>query len=173
MNIMREHCRAAGPVLAALILLAAVASFAEEAAPPAKQAPEFTLLNVKTGKMVSLSEYKGKVVLLDFWATWCVPCRKAIKGYEELFKEKHQEGFVVLAVSVDKRVKKLKDFVDKRPVSYPMLHDPDKKAMKAYGVFRIPTTFIIDRTGAIKYKYVGGGENMEKIIKEKVEELLK
>ena len=156
-------------VLPLLFALLSTSLFAE-VKPAAKVAPNFTLTNVKTGKPVSLSDFKGKVVVIDFWATWCIPCRKAMKFYEKLYREKHKEGFVVLAISIDQREKKLKNFLKKRPVSFPILHDPEKTLMKKYGVFKIPTTFVIDRSGKIQNKYVG---ILEKVVRARVEELLK
>jgi len=157
-------------VLPLLFALLSTSLFAAEVKPAAKVAPSFTLTNVKTGKPVSLTDFKGKVVVIDFWATWCIPCRKAMKFYEKLYREKHKEGLVVLAISIDQREKKLTNFLKKRPVSFPILHDPEKTLMKKYGVFKIPTTFIIDRNGRIQNKYVG---ILEKVVRARVEELLK
>ncbi|MBN1592762.1 MAG: TlpA family protein disulfide reductase [Candidatus Coatesbacteria bacterium] len=161
-----------GVVLAfALAITFTMPLFAEEPdVTTSKAAPEFTMKNFKTGKPISLSDYKGKVVIIDFWATWCVPCRKAIKFYEKLYREKYKEGLMVIAVSIDQRDSKLENYLDKRPLSYPVIHDPDKELMKKYGVFKVPTTFIIDKDGKIQNKYVG---IMEEVVQKKVEELLK
>jgi len=137
---------------------------------PAKAAPNFTLTDVNTGKQVSLSDFKGKVVVIDFWATWCIPCRKALKFYEKLYREKRDEGLVIIAISIDRREKKLRNYVRKHPVSFQVLHDPDKTAMKKFKVFKVPTTYIVDRDGKIQSKYVG---ILEKVIEARVEELLK
>jgi peroxiredoxin len=157
-------------VLAMLVVLLSALLFAEEVGPVAKVGPDFTLKDVKTGKPVSLSDFKGKVVIVDFWATWCGPCCKAMKFYEELFREKRKDGLVVLAISIDQREEKLSNFLKKRPVSFPVLYDPEKTLMEKYGVLRIPTTFIIDKNGKIQNKYVG---IVEKVVKSRVEELLK
>ena len=170
MSIPRSGVRICCIILTLLLALLSALPVAAEVKPSAKVAPNFTLTNVKTGKPVSLSDFKGKVVVIDFWATWCIPCRKAIKFYEKLYRERHKAGLVVLAISIDQREKKLTSFLKKRPVSFPILHDPDKTLMKKYGVFKIPTTFIIDREGKIQNKYVG---IVEKIIRARVEELLK
>jgi len=157
-------------VLALCHALLSTSLFTAEVRPRAKVAPNFTLTNVKTGKPVSLADFNGRVVVLDFWATWCLPCRKAMKFYEKLYREKHKEGLVVLTISIDQREKKLMNFLKKRPVSFPILHDPKKTLMKQYGVFKIPTTFIVDRDGRIQNKYVG---IVEKVVRARVEELLK
>ena len=170
MVITRSRIFTRCAVLALSFAQLSTALFAAEVRPRAKVAPNFTLTNVKTGKPVSLSDFKGRVVVIDFWATWCIPCRKAMKFYEKLYREKHKEGLVVLTISIDQREKKLKNFLEKRPVSFPILHDPKKSLMKKYGVFKIPTTFIIDRNGKIQNKYVG---IVEKVVRARVEELLK
>ncbi len=153
-------------ILVALLSTCLLAAESE----PAKVAPDFTLTDVSTGKPVSLSDFKGKVVVIDFWATWCIPCRKALKFYEKLCREKRNEGLVIIAISIDHREKKLKNYISKHPISFYVLHDPDKTVMKKFKVFKIPTTYIIDRDGTIQSKYIG---IIEKVIKARVEELLK
>ena len=170
MTITRSRIRPCCVVLLLMVALLSTLLFAEEVGPVAKAAPDFTLKDVKTGKPVSLSDFKGKVVLLDFWATWCIPCRKAMKFYEELYREKQKEGLVILTISIDQREEKITDFLKKRPVSFPVLYDPEKTLMEKYGVLRIPTTFVIDKDGKIQNKYVG---IVEKVVKARVEELLK
>jgi len=157
--------------LAVLLLCAGV--IAAELVPPAKKSPDFTLVNIKDGRQVRLSDFRGKVVLLDFWATWCIPCRKSLRFYQDLFRRKHNEGFVVIAVSIDRSAKRLRRYLQRRPVSYWVLHDPKKEVARKYGVFRIPSTFILDRTGSIRFRYMGGGPSVEKQIEKNVEALLK
>ncbi|MCD6326366.1 TlpA family protein disulfide reductase [bacterium] len=173
MNTNRSRARLALIVLPFVILALSASAFAGDVKPANKKAPDFTLKDAKTGKMVSMSDFKGKVVLVDFWATWCVPCKKAMTFYEKLYRKKYKEGFVVLAISIDKSEKKLNRFLKRRPVSFYILHDPGKLAAKKYGAFRVPTTVLIDRNGVIQNKYFGGGATMKKIITARVEELLK
>ncbi|HUT04614.1 MAG TPA: TlpA disulfide reductase family protein [bacterium] len=168
---MKTSSRVGFSLVACLILLALLSTCLLAAeGNPAKAAPNFTLTDVNTGKQVSLSDFKGKVVVIDFWATWCIPCRKALKFYEKLYREKRDEGLVIIAVSIDQREKKLRNYVSNHPISFNVLHDPDKTVMKKFKVFKVPTTYIVDRDGKIQSKYVG---ILEKVIEARVEELLK
>ena len=120
-----------------------------------KNAPDFKLEKVGGG-MVKLSEYKGNIIILDFWATWCPPCIKEIPDFVELQKEYGAKGLVILGISLDQNTKKaLPPFMKKYKINYPILLT-DGKVDKAYGgVSGIPTTFVIDQKGAIYKQYVG------------------
>ena len=118
-------------------------------------APSFTLRDLN-GKTVSLSDFKGKVVVLDFWATWCPPCVKEIPHFIELYEQYKDKGFVMVGISVDREgVSVVKSFAGKHRINYPILMT-DGQVDKAYGgITAIPTTFVIDRAGNIRQKYVG------------------
>lgn len=118
-------------------------------------APDFTLKDLE-GNDFSLSETKGKVVILDFWATWCPPCRMEIPHFQELYEEYGDEGLVVLGVALDRGgAADVKPFVEANGVTYPVVIG-DQQVVSAYGGIRgIPTTFIIDRQGGIVSKAVG------------------
>jgi len=127
-------------------------------APPnsdSKPAPSFTLQDLN-GKTVSLSDFKSKVIILDFWATWCPPCVKEIPHFVELYKQYNDRQFVIVGISVDREgVGVVKSFVQKYGVSYPVLMT-DGQVEKAYGdIVNIPTTFVIDSEGKIQRKYIG------------------
>lgn len=120
----------------------------------AQEAPDFTLTDVE-GKKVSLSDYKGKVILLDFWATWCGPCKMEIPSFIEL-QNVYKDDVVVLGVSLDQGgPSAVVPFVEKMKINYPVVYG-DGTVVKAYGGIRgIPTTFVIDRDFNIQRKYVG------------------
>jgi peroxiredoxin len=120
-----------------------------------KTAPDFNLKNL-AGGMVKLSDYRGKVVILDFWATWCPPCIKEIPDFVELQKEYGDKGLIILGISLDQNPKQaLPAFIKKYKVNYPILLT-DGKVDKAFGgVTGIPTTFVIDQKGEIYKQYVG------------------
>jgi peroxiredoxin len=117
-------------------------------------APDFTLTDL-SGKSISLSDLKGKVIFVNFWATWCGPCRHEIPDFIEFYKENKDNGVVILGVSIDKSVNKVRDFVDDNGINYPIAMATDNM-VKDYkpGKF-IPTTIIIDSDGMIQEKKVG------------------
>ncbi|KAA3611106.1 MAG: TlpA family protein disulfide reductase [Calditrichaeota bacterium] len=135
----------------------------------APMAPAFTLQDVD-GKKVSLADYKGKVVFLNFWATWCGPCRAEIPHFVELVDKYESEGFAILGISVDSPNdhKKIPDFMDKYKINYPVLLDDNKTRWDYGGIQSIPTTFVIDREGKALGKIVGARskEQFEGIIKQ-------
>lgn len=118
-------------------------------------APGFTLKDIN-GRNVSLSDFKGKVIILDFWATWCPPCREEIPDFIALQNEYGKKGLQILGISVDREgLKAVKPFYENMKMNYPVLLT-DGKIEAAYGGIRgIPTTFIIDKNGKIVKKYVG------------------
>ncbi len=134
-----------------------------------KAAPDFTLRDLN-GKQVSLSDFKGKVVLLDFWATWCPPCVRAIPHIEALHKKYKDQGLVVIGINHERDHAKVKAFA-KGQISYIILLDADEQFTE-YGVTGIPTAFYIDKEGKIRYRDVGFGPGKEKEIEQKVKELL-
>ena len=108
------------------------------------------------GKTVRSADFNGKVVILDFWATWCPPCRAEIPGFIELQKKYQAQGLVVVGVSVDQAsLDTIKSFVQKMGVNYPVVL-ADAKVVTAYGgIEGLPTTFIIDRAGRIVKQCLG------------------
>ncbi|MGH7231815.1 MAG: TlpA family protein disulfide reductase [Nitrospiraceae bacterium] len=121
-----------------------------------KAAPDFSLpdLNDKT---VRLSDYRGKVVFLNFWATWCKPCREEMPSMEVLYKNFEARGFVVLAVSID-RVTTKKDippFVNGMSLTFPVLVDSWGQTDKRYKLMGVPETYIIDQEGILRDKVIG------------------
>lgn len=120
-----------------------------------QKAPDFTLKDIN-GNSVSLASFKGKVILLNFWATWCPPCRKEIPSMNKLNELLKKKGLVILAVSTDRAVVDVKDFLKKTPVNFTVLVDYNLNVSRSlYKVFMMPTTFLIDKRGVIVEKYFG------------------
>ena len=127
-----------------------------------KSAPDFTLTDAD-GKQVKLSDYRGKVVLLNFWATWCGPCAIEIPWFEQFEQQYKSKGFEVLGVSMDEDGwKAIKPYVAARKVNYRILLGNDFVTQLYGGVESLPTTFMIDRNGRIAYPpHVGLAEKNE------------
>ena len=123
-------------------------------------APDFTLINLK-GNREGLGDYRGNVLLLNLWATWCVPCRIEMKSFETLYRRYRSQGLTILAVSIDKNsLDKVKRFVEERQLSFPVLIDKNQKVEKLYPSPTIPATFVINRKGFLVTK-VDGAKNWE------------
>ena len=137
-------------------------------------APDFTLRNIK-GKQVSLSSLKGKVVLINFWATWCQPCLAEMPHIDKYYKELKSKGFEVLSISTDdaRNASKVKPLVKSRGFTFPVLLDKQTKVVKLYNPNKtLPYNVLIDRQGKIAWTKASYSAGEEKLIKEKILEVL-
>lgn len=135
-----------------------------------KKAPDFALKD-GSGKLVHLADYKGKVVLLDFWATWCGPCKIEIPWFTEFERKYKDRGFEVLGVSMDDDGwKAVTPFVQEKKINYRILMGDDKTGDQYGGLEALPTTFVIDRSGRIASVHVG--LTSKKDFSDAIEELL-
>jgi len=117
--------------------------------------PTFELPGLEGGAPVSLEEYRGKVVYLDFWASWCGPCREAMPLYEAMYREIGSDRFEVLAINLDEEPQDALNFIARHPVSYPVLTDPAGSTAKAWGLKVMPTSFLLDSSGRVVREYPG------------------
>ena len=117
---------------------------------------DFTLLDMD-GNELNLNDYRGKVILLDFWATWCAPCRIEIPGFIELFDKYEERGLAVLGISVDDPVEALQLYAEDMEMDYPVLIGDQRDDIKdAYGpLYGFPTTYLITREGNICHQHIG------------------
>jgi peroxiredoxin len=142
----------------AALVLASSAFAAGDAAGPA---PSFTLTTL-AGQPGGLGEYKGQVVMVNFWATWCGPCQQEMPLLDQMYKKYKPAGFTLIGVNVDKESPAVKELLARKPVSFPVLLDPANQVSKAYHVDEMPSSVIIDRKGQIRYVHRGykpGDEN--------------
>jgi len=133
-----------------------VEQFGMAAAPAmeGRSAPAFSLTSLD-GKKRSLDQYRGRVVLLDFWATWCAPCRKELPHVEALYRRYGKDQLVVFAINTSEARGKVEDFIRTSGYSFPVLLDTDGSVMSSYGVTSIPQIFVIDREGKIAVHLIG------------------
>ena len=121
----------------------------------ARTAPPFEL-PVAGGGSASLDDYAGSVVLLNFWATWCRPCREELPALQALHAELEAEGLRVLAVSVDAgAAEAVARFASERGLGFPVLHDPGEQTARRYGAFAYPTSVVVDRAGRVVLSATG------------------
>lgn len=147
-------------VLSTLLML--LASVVVQAAEVSGPAPDFTLKS-RSGSNVRLSELRGEVVMINFWASWCGPCRQEMPHLETLSREFADYGFTLLGVNVDEKSELADKLLAQIPVSFPILFDPTSQVSKLYKVDAMPTTLLIDRDGNLRHlhrAYRPGFENM-------------
>ena len=123
-----------------------------------QDAPIFEIENLAGGN-TALEDYRGKVVILNFWATWCMPCRAEMPGMETIWKKYKEQGLVIAAVSVDEGSRgRIETFSKLLDLSFPILLDPESEVSDLYKVSNMPTSFLIDRNGKIISRIVGTEE---------------
>lgn len=137
---------------------------------PRPEAPAFTLTQLDGGE-VSLADYRGKVVIMEFWATWCGPCRFSLPSLEVIYKRFRDRGVTVLMINQDEPVEMIRQWAGKR-FTAPILLDQDGGVAQRYGVRGIPRLFIIDQDGRLVYAHEGYGGGLERNLSLILEALL-
>jgi peroxiredoxin len=132
---------------------------------PVDRVPDFSLPDT-SGRTVALRQFQGKVILLDFWATWCGPCKKEMPGYEDLYRRYRSRGLVVVGIALDSSPAQVRRFAKKYGITYPLLINGMN--VDRYNVLGIPATILADRTGIVRKKVVGfeEGNVFEDVLKE-------
>jgi thiol-disulfide isomerase/thioredoxin len=154
-------------VLAAVLLVAATAAaLAPGDTPPAIDMPD------QAGKKVDLRELKGKVVLIDFWASWCGPCKQEMPVLEELHKKYAKDGLVIVGVNIDNNAKKMNNFLKGAPATFRMVRDPKLNIASKYEPATMPSSYFIGRDGKTRYVHEGFQRKDAAEIEERVKRLL-
>lgn len=136
----------------------------------ADPAPDFKLPSAKG--MVELSKLKGKVVYVDFWASWCTPCRKSFPWMNELHKKYKDQGLEVVAVNLDKSREPIDEFLAKIPADFTIAYDPSGGAATTYKVSGMPSSYLIDRNGQLQVAHIGFRDKDKVTMESKIKELL-
>jgi peroxiredoxin len=152
--------------------LAAIAISATAFAADSGPAPEFTLTAL-SGQPGGLSQYKGQVVMVNFWATWCGPCQQEMPLLDQMYKKYKPAGFALIGVNVDKEAPAVKELLARKPVSFPVLLDPANAVSKAYHVDEMPSSVIIDRKGEIRYVHRGYKPGDENEYQDRIRQLIR
>ena len=121
-------------------------------------APDFALPSLDSDRPIVLSELRGRVVLVNFWATWCQPCEDEMPAMERLYRELRPAGFELLAISVGEEPSVVRNFRDRLGVTFPILLDSDKRVATTWQTFAFPESLLVDRDGTVLERYVGPRE---------------
>ena len=169
MNIDRIRIAFLFVVLAVAVLDSACSSGKERTAGSMKPVPQFTLSSLD-GKTVAMKDLSNKVVVIDFWATWCGPCREEIPHLNRLYSDYKGQGLEVIGISMDDGPDVVKEFAREMRMEYPLVMGNDELADQFGGILGLPTTFIVDRKGNIVKKFVGlpPAETLNRVVRELV-----
>lgn len=156
------------------LLVASIGSVPVQAAMPSAGsiAPGFTLKS-NSGKNLKLGEYRGQVVMVNFWATWCGPCRQEMPHLNRLHERYRKTGFVLLGVNIDDQPGVAREMVKNLGIVFPVLFDTDKRVSRLYDVSAMPSSLLIDRDGRIRYIHLGYRSGYEIQYDNQIRELLK
>jgi peroxiredoxin len=157
------------PIGGAFLILAFVVAIARgEALAPA---PDIALPN-EHGETVRLADFKGKIVIVDFWASWCPPCKASFPALDALYREQRAAGVEVLAVNVDERRKDADAFLARHPHDLTVLLDPKGASAEAFNVQGMPSSFVVDRSGVIRFTHMGYSGNVDASYRREIAQLL-
>ena len=126
------------------------------------------------GESVSISDYKGKVTVVDFWASWCRPCKEEFPFLIELNNNYSEKGFAFLAVNLDEEIANMNNFLKKysKDINFKIITDPDSKIANQFNIEAIPSTFVLDKKGVLRYMHVGFSPGDKEKFKTEIETLL-
>ena len=153
------------------LLFGLTLAFAASAAEPGTPAPGFTAKTFD-GKEVSLADFRGKVVFVDFWASWCSPCRESLPLYDKLAADFGADDFAIIAVNLDETASDARKFMTQHPVRYTIVQNPQGDIPKAFGVSGMPSSYLIDRDGTIRQRHIGFNKKDLDMLRAEVNKLL-
>jgi peroxiredoxin len=162
-------------VAAAVVVAAGFALWGTAPPPPltrGSKAPDFALPQLGGERTLDLASLRGRVVLLNFWATWCKPCEDEMPAMQRLHAALAGDGFELVAVSVDSGEDEVRAFRDRLALSFPILLDPQKEISRRYQTFRYPESFLIGRDGVVIERYVGPRAWDEPLYMQRIRELI-
>jgi thiol-disulfide isomerase/thioredoxin len=158
--------------LLAVAAFAVAAAGAAAAVTPSAGAPDFTLPSLD-GPNLRLQEQRGRVVMINFWASWCGPCRVEMPHLARLYEKYRGSGFTVLAVNIDESPQKAASLATQLGMRFPVLLDTDKKVSRLYDLSTMPSTVLVDRDGRVRYLHRGYRDGYEETYDKQIRELLR
>ncbi|MDO9105589.1 MAG: TlpA disulfide reductase family protein [Methylovulum sp.] len=154
------------------LALALACTFTVDAADIGEPAPQFTLPTLQQNQPVALTAFSGKVIYLDFWASWCAPCRTSFPLLNALYSKLKAQGFEVIAVNLDEDKAKADQFIKEFPVGFTVLRDSKGEWADSYVVESMPTSFIIDKQGVVQHIHHGFSSADVTGLEQKITQLL-
>ncbi len=155
-----------------LIGIALLSSVALAKVPVGAEAPDFTLQTL-SGTQLRLQEQRGRVVMINFWASWCAPCRQEMPHLIRIHEKYRSAGFVLLGVNIDDDPKVAASMAERIGVKFPVLLDTEKKVTRLYDMGAMPATLILDRKGRVRFSHLGYQNGLEAAYEQHVKDLLK
>lgn len=154
------------------LLSLCLASLLVHSALAQQQAPAFSGVTLNTNQPIDLADYRGKVVFIDFWASWCPPCLASLPAYNQMRREIGTDEFEIIAINVDEDTEDGRLFLAEHPVDYPVLADPEGKIGIPYGIRSLPRSFLLNREGQVitSYRSYKVGDEIE--LKQEITALL-
>jgi len=154
-----------------LVLVAVLSAIGIAAGGDVKPAPPISLPD-RNGAVITLQSLRGRVVLVDIWASWCPPCRAAFPAYDALYREYREKGLDVLAVNVDEKRSAAEGFLSGRDFQMRVLFDPKGTAPAGFNLRGMPTSYLVDRHGAIRFSHQGFTDKLVPQYRREIEQLL-
>lgn len=144
-----------GSAFLLVLLVLPLAPRAASALDAGDRAPEFAAPSLAGDGTVELSRYRGKIVYLDFWASWCAPCREEMPILERLHKTYASQGLVIVGVSVDREAANARTFASRMGITFPIIHDAQHQLAGRFAPPKMPSSYVIDRRGVVRYVHGG------------------
>lgn len=138
----------------------------------APDAPAFSLPLLQGDGRISLADYRGEVVYLSFWASWCVPCREEMPHLQQLWQQHREAGFQVIGINVDEDVEAARQFAADYGLEFPLVRDPDRAVSRLYRVAGYPSHYVVDRRGKVRFSALGFTEDDSLAVTQEVLTLL-
>jgi thiol-disulfide isomerase/thioredoxin len=155
-----------------LLLVLFFFSHSLQAIEEGQTAPQCPATNPTTQKTVDPSILRGKVILVDFWATWCPPCLKSMPFFNSLFHELPQDKFEIIAINVDEDSDTVNQFLQEHPVDYPIAFDPKGECPKIYNVKAMPSSYLLDKKGVVRKIHLGYRDGDQTVLRNDIAGLL-
>lgn len=173
MNRTPQRPTLSGIILLILALFVSIPpiAFAKRAA-VGRPLPAFEARTLK-GESLGIAQLKGRVVLIDIWATWCEPCREELPELNALYQELQARGVEIIGISIDRERENVEEFIEKNPIHFPVIHDQNKEIADAFKPRAMPTAFILDQEGVVRHVHLGYKKSYLKKYREQMTELLK